>query len=101
MTAGPRVSIADQDFFDNYYGVTSAQAATAGLTAFKASAGLRSYGAGTSARYQWTDDLTSLAYFEYTRLSGSAGESPLIDTRGSPNQYTLGLGLKYQFHVDW
>ena len=101
VTGGPRLSLADQAFMDGYYGVTANQAATSGLAQFKASAGLRSYGAGTSARYQWTDDVTTLAYIEYQRISGSAGESPLIDNRGSTDQFTFGLGLKYSFRVDW
>jgi MipA family protein len=101
VTAGPRLSLADQSFMDGYYRVTSNQAAMAGLTQYKADAGLRSYGAGTSARYQWSDDVTTLAYVEYQRLAGSAGDSPLIATRGSADQFTFGLGLKYSFRVDW
>ena len=100
VTGGPRLSLADQAFMDGYYGVTANQAATAGLTQYKADAGLRSYGAGTSARYQWSDDVTTLAYIEYQRIAGSAGESPLIDNRGSTDQFTFGLGLKYSFRVD-
>ena len=101
LTGGPRLSLADQSFMDSYYGVTATQGASAGLTPFKADAGIRSYGAGVSARYQWSPDLTSLAYVEYQRLAGSAGESPLIDDRGSQDQITFGLGLKYSFRVDW
>ena len=101
LTGGPRISFADQSFMQSYYGVTSAEAAATGLAPFKASAGLRSYGAGTSARYQITDDLTGLAFVEYQKLAGDAGNSPLIDDRGSTDQFTVGLGLKYQFRVDW
>lgn len=101
LTGGPRISFADQTFMSNYYGVTAAQATTSGLTQFKADAGLRSYGAGTSARYQLTDDLLGIAYVEYQKLAGSAGDSPLIDDRGSTDQFTFGLGMKYSFHVNW
>jgi MipA family protein len=101
LTAGPRISFADKNFMQSYYGVTPSEAATTGIAAYKASAGLRSYGAGTSARYQITDDMTALAFVEYQRLAGVAGESTLIDNRGSTDQVTVGLGLKYSFRVDW
>ena len=101
LTGGPRLSLADQTFMDSYYSITSAQAASSGMTQFKADAGLRSYGLGASARYQLTDDIMTLAFVEYQRLSGSAGESPLIEQRGSPDQFTFGLGMKYSFHVPW
>ena len=101
LTAGPRISVANTDFMNSYYGITAAEASRTGLAAFKASGGLRSYGAGTSARYQITDDMTALGFVEYQKLAGSAGDSPLIDDRGSTDQFTVGLGLKYQFRVDW
>jgi MipA family protein len=101
LTAGPRVSFADQDFMDVYYGVTAAQSAATGIAQFKANAGLRSFGAITSAQYKWTDDLTSIAFLQYNRLAGSAGESSLIDDRGTVDQFQVGLGLKYAFRVDW
>ena len=101
LTAGPRLSIADQTFMDSYYSITSAQAASSGLAQYKADAGIRSYGAGASARYQVTPDLTALAFVEYQKLTGSAGDSPLIDDRGSTDQFTFGLGMKYSFRVPW
>lgn len=101
LTAGPRISFADKSFMQSYYGVTATEAANIGIAPYKASAGLRSYGVGSSARYQITDDMTALAFVEYQKLSGVAGESTLIDNRGSTDQVTVGLGLKYSFRVDW
>jgi MipA family protein len=101
LTGGPRLSIADQTFMDSYYSINAAQAATSGLAQFKADAGIRSYGAGVSARYQLTDDILTIGYVEYQRLAGSASDSPLIDDRGSPDQVTIGLGMKYSFRAPW
>jgi MipA family protein len=100
LTAGPRLSLADQDYMDSYYTVTPAQSAKSGLITYESNAGLRTYGLGASARYKWTDDITSLAFVEYSRLATNAAESPLIDERGSPNQFTFGLGMKYSFRVN-
>lgn len=101
LTGGPRLSVADQTFMDSYYSITASQATTSGLTQFKADAGLRSYGAGASARYELTRDITTIAFVEYQRLAGSAGDSPLIDNRGSVDQLTVGLGMKYSFQAPW
>lgn len=100
-TAGPRLSLADQAFMDAYYSINAVQAAKSGLAQYAASPGVRSYGAGASVRYKWSDTWTTMGYVEYTRLANVAAESPLIDERGSPDQVTVGLGAKYSFHVDW
>ncbi len=34
---------------------------------------------------------------EYERLTGSAANSPLVTQRGSPDQFTFGLGATYSF----
>jgi MipA family protein len=98
---GARLSLADQSFMDSYYSITPAQALSSGLAQYKADAGLRSYGAGASLRYQWSDTWLTMGYVEYTRLAANPSDSPLITERGSPDQVTVGLGAKYSFRVDW
>lgn len=99
-TAGPRLSIADQEFMESYYGVTPTQSNTSGLSVYHPKAGVRSLGAGSSLRYQWNDAWTTLGYIEYTHLGHIPGESPLIDERGSQDQVTVGLGAKYNFYFN-
>lgn len=101
FTGGPRLSLADQTFVDSYYSISPIQAAQSGLPGYKADAGIRSYGAGVSARYQISDNMIAMGYLEYQRLAGSAAETPLVDDRGSPDQFTVGLGLKYSFRAPW
>ena len=101
LTGGPRLSFADQSYMQSYYGVSASQSTTSGLSAYHAQAGLRSYGAGTSARYKWSDAWTTLGFVEYTRLASEAGNSPVIDDRGSANQFTVGIGAKYSFFANW
>ena len=100
-TVGPRLSLADETFMASYYGVTPAQSATSGLAPYHANAGIRSYGAGTSLRYKWSDAWTTLGFVEYTHLATTPSESPLIDERGSPDLFTVGLGAKYSFYANW
>ena len=77
------------------------QSAASGLVPYHADAGIRSYGAGTSLRYEWSAAWTTLGYVEYTHLAHTPAESPLIDTRGTPELFTFGLGAKYSFYANW
>ena len=101
FAAGPRLSVADAEFMDSYYGVTYGQSATSGLPVYRAEAGLRSFGAGAFAKYKITPEWTTQGFFEYEHLTGSAGDSPVITTRGSREQFMLGLGLSYTFKAPW
>lgn len=99
LTAGPRLTLADQNYMDSYYGINASEAAATGLSQFKADAGVRSVGAGIGLRYQLTDNLTTLGFIEYKRLVASAADSPLIDVRGDADQVTAGVGFAYSFGV--
>lgn len=101
LTAGPRLSIADESFMDSYYSINASQSVTSGLAQYKADAGIRSYGVGASARYELTSNITTIGYVEYQKITGSAADSPLISDRGSSDQVTVGLGLKYSFGAPW
>ena len=39
------------------------------------------------------------ALVEYERITDSAANSPLVMMRGSPNQFTFGLGATYTFSM--
>lgn len=100
LTAGPRVSFGDSDFMRAVYGVSAADAAVSGLTPFVPKAGVRTYGAGSQARYQWSENWTTSAFIEATWLAGSAADSPFVADRGSRDQVTAGVGFTYSFGVD-
>ena len=99
VTAGPRLSLANTDFMHTYYTIDPALAAATGLPAYEAKAGLRSVGAGSMVKYTWSNNWTTMAFIEYQRLAGSAGDSPLIDLRGTENQVSVGLGATYTFTI--
>jgi outer membrane protein len=99
LTAGPRLSLADDAFMRSYYSVDTEQSRTSGLPTYSVTAGMRSYGAGSMAKYKWSESVSTMLFFEYQRLGSIAAESPLIDDRGSPNQLTVGVGLSYSFVV--
>ena len=97
LAAGPRLSLADQDYMNAYYGINSQQAQSLQLSKYNASGGLRSVGAGLYAEYKLSDQLSTMASFEYERLEGSAANSPFVSEDGSADQFTFAIGAKYSF----
>ncbi len=97
LAAGPRLSIADSDYMNAYYGITAGESQNLHLAKYDASAGVRSTGAGLYAEYKVTDQLTTMASLEYERLVASAADSPFVREDGSPDQFTISFGAKYQF----
>jgi outer membrane protein len=97
FSIGPRVSWADSDYQQAYFGVTPAMSTATGLAAFDAGSGIRGAGAATSLIYQFTPQLGIQAYGRYERLVGDGGRSPLIRTYGSRDQISAGLALSFTF----
>jgi outer membrane protein len=99
LTVGPRLSFADGEYMNTYFSVSPAQAVASGLAPFDAEGGLKSAGLGTSLTYQWTPQIATTAFAEYARLLGDAARSPIVQDRGSPDQLSVGIGVKYTFSV--
>jgi MipA family protein len=99
LSGGPRVTFASSGATAPYFSIDALQSAASGLPTFDAHGGLRSYGAGTQARYVWTPQWATHAFVEYERLTGDAARSPLVAQRGSPNQVTIGVGASRSFNI--
>lgn len=97
FTIGPRLSLADADYMNAYFGIDSQQAQSSGLPHYQAAGGLHSYGAGIFAQYKWNEQFSTMASLEYERLAGSAEDSPLVSANGSLDQFTFQIGAKYSF----
>lgn len=108
-SGGPRVTLQTSAAVSPYFSITAAQsAATAALVpttglaplpAYSASGGLYSYGAGTQLQYRFSPQWETHGFVEYERLTGSVADSPIVTQRGSPNQFTYGLGASYSFSM--
>jgi MipA family protein len=96
LAAGPRLSLADREFMDDYYGVSTSQSQTSGLPVYKPASGIRTVGLGAYAKYKFTPN-----WSDYQQIVGQAGDSPVITSRGSTEQMMLGLGLSYTFKSPW
>jgi outer membrane protein len=109
FSAGPRMTVQTAAATGPYFSITQAQSVgstVSGLPAlpvYRASGGLYSYGGGAQVQYTFNPQWTAHTIFEYERLTGSAADSPLVIQRGSPDQFTYGLGVTYSFamHPWW
>jgi len=103
LSGGPRLTLQSAKAVSPYFSITPEQSlgsTVAGLPAlpvYNATGGLYSYGAGSQVEYFWGPQWAAHAFVEYERLTGSAANSPLVTQRGSPNQFTFGLGGTYSF----
>jgi len=97
VSAGPRFTWESTQSTSPYFGVNALQAAASGLPIFDAKGGAHSAGFGTQVKYQINPQWEVHSYIEYERLLGDAAKSPLVTTRGSVNQTTVGIGASYAF----
>ena len=97
LSLGPRATFVSDDYNQAYYGVNAAQSAASGLSQYDAEGGLLSYGAGAATIIPITEKVSSTIFAGYDRLSGDAGDSPLVQERGSEDQATAGVSLSYKF----
>lgn len=99
VTIGPRLTFADDEYMQTYYGVSSQQAVSSGLKKFDAGRGLETASIAASMRYKWNEHWATLGYAEVGQLIGDAEKSPIVD-RGSDTTVTVGAALTYTFTFD-
>jgi hypothetical protein len=99
LSGGPRLSLQSTAAVSPYFSITAAQSAASGLPVYNATGGFYSYGAGGQIEYFFNRQWQVHALVEYERITDSAANSPLVTMRGSPNQFTFGLGATYTFSM--
>lgn len=99
VSFGPRFTWESTKATAPYFGIDAVQAMATGLPAFDAKGGAHSVGAGAQVSYRINPQWEVHAYVEYERLLGDAAKSPLVTSRGSPNQTTFGIGASYAFDI--
>jgi len=105
LSGGPRMTLQTTAAVSPYFSITAAQAAAANaaqptlppLTPYNAGGGLYSYGAGGQIEYFFNPQWSAHVIAEYERITDSAADSPIVTQRGSPNQFTFGIGATYSF----
>ena len=97
FSLGPRVTLADGRYNRAYFGVALAEAAGAGLPAYRPDGGLQAVGATAGLIRQFTPRWGVYGYAKYDRLVADAGRSPVLRAFGSRNQLSGGVALTYTF----
>lgn len=97
ISGGPRVTLQSTAAVAPYFNIDAAQSAASGLPLYNTTGGFYSYGAGGQIEYFFNPQWSAHTLVEYERITGSAADSPLVTQRGSPNQFTVGIGATYTF----
>lgn len=96
VTLGVGTTWASENYTEAFFGVSAAQAAASGLDQFDADEGFKSAGVEIGASYALTESLSLGIESSYVRLLGDAADSPLVEDRGSPNQFSAGVFLTFE-----
>lgn len=97
FAAGPRMTLQSAQAIGPYFNVSPTQSILSGLPTYNTSGGFYSWGVGGQVDYFYNPQWAVYALVEYERISGSAADSPIVTLRGSPDQFTFGLGASYSF----
>ena len=95
FSIGPRVTWSDDRYQDAWFGVTPAAALTSGLPAYDPDGGIQAYGAAASFLTQLGPRWGIYSFAKYDRLTGDAGDSPIVRQLGSRDQFSGGIALTY------
>ena len=94
---GPSLTWGNQSYMRKFYGITAAQSAASGLTAYEPKSSFRDLTLGVSGDYK-IDNEWSLAFeAKLIKLLEDAADSPLVNDVGDDLQVYLGAGAKYTF----
>lgn len=96
LTARLGATYADDDYMQNYFGVSAEQSANSGFDAFDAEAGFKDVFAEVGLKAQLDARWEARASVRYSRLVGDAADSPIVE---SEDQFTGMLGLSYKFDL--
>lgn len=96
-SVGPEVLYGDASYNQAYFGITSQQSLTSGLSPFVADSGLVSYGLHGNIVRPLNDKWSLGAFGGYDKLANDVRFSPLIIERGDENQFIGGVFINYRY----
>jgi outer membrane protein len=95
LSIGAALTYGSTDYMDNYFGVDSGNVGSSGLSAFDADDGLRDFRIPALAILSFSENWHATAGVIYSRLLNDAADSPVVDKRGSKDQFFAGIGVAY------
>ena len=95
LSIGAALTYGSGDYMDTYFGVSAGDAAKSGLSPFKAGSGLRDIRVPLMAIFSFSENWHVAGGVIYSRLLSDAADSPVVDKRGSKDQFFAGVGVAY------
>jgi outer membrane protein len=94
---GTQLNFATKDYMDTYFAVDSADSTRSGLPKYTAGGGAKDFALAGGATFYLSRSWVTTAGLKYSRLLDHAGDSPIVDDRGSENQLFGGVGIAYMW----
>ena len=92
-----RLNFASENFMNTYFDINLSQASRSSMTVYDADAGIKDISAFNILIYSFTRHWNVVSFMAFSRLLGDAATSPIVEERGTANQFRFGLGLSYRF----
>lgn len=91
------VNFATKDYMDTYFGVSSVDSTRSGLPHYTAGGGVKDFVLAGGGTFYLSRSWVTTAGVRYSRLLDHASDSPIVDDRGSENQFFTGVGIAYMW----
>lgn len=94
LTARVGATYADDEYMENYFGVSAGQAIASGFDEFDAEAGFKDVHVELGLKAELDANWSARASVRYSRLIGDAADSPIVETE---DQFLGLVGVAYKF----
>jgi MipA family protein len=94
LSFGPEVTWTDEQYAMTFFGIDAAQSQIAGISPYRARAGVNTVGGEAGARYALTRNWSLAAKVNYGRLQGDAANSPVTTDK---TQRVISAFVMYRF----
>lgn len=92
-----QLNFATKDYMDTYFSVDSTDSTRSGLPRYSAAGGAKDFALAGGVTWYLSRSWLTSAGVRYSRLFSHAGDSPIVDDRGSENQFFSGIGVAYMW----
>jgi outer membrane protein len=99
VSIGPRLYYGSSRYERAYFGVTPEAALATGLPEYNPGGGFNAVGATAGMQYAIGKNWGLFGYARYKRFTGDSKRSPIIQEFGSPNQFSVGIGVSRTFTI--
>ncbi len=97
VSLGAAVCYANSNYMDTFFGVHGHDARRSGLHRYDAGAGIKDFRINPAIVMHLSPHWHVAAGLMYKRLVGDAEDSPVVDDRGSADQWIGGVGVAYSW----